>query len=511
MTRPNRTTARSTARSTSRPPLARLAAPPAVASLTLPAANALLPDSFTLLSGPPPGRHEPPALADGATPTRRLWHLADTTYKLPTAEVRVRWAVPEGGASAEGGVMASLLSSILAEQRRSDRYDAERAGISADVSPSTFGFEVDASGFSQRLPEAVRRAVAAVTSMQISEDELSIAKEKYARALAATLAEQPAERASQLTSKVLAEVACLPAERSSALQNVTRASLAAFADGILGRAVLKETLVIGNLDAVAARTIHDDGPGPPPDAQVAAAATQRIANLEGRWVQYAEAAAHPKEAQSAVKLVVQLGRLPIQQAAVAQLLSAAISQPFFDDLRTKQQLGYVVRAGLSVLQEVYHLAFIVQGTAKPPPQMAASVHAFVGNAASLVANLTATQFTHFVASTNKSLLDRTIGAPIKAEGLWTADRRAPARLRPRAPRRRRALERDAGAGRGDGQVARHGGAGRLLVQVHGADAPLPTAADDGYTLVKGGWARRAAQVVAPLDDPAKWRKHARGR
>ena len=143
--------------------LARLAAPPAVASLTLPAANALLPDSFTLLSGAPPGRHEPPALADGATPTRRLWHLADTTYKLPTAEVRVRWAVPEVGASAEGGVMASLLSSILAEQRRSDRYDAERAGISADVSPSTFGFEVDASGFSQRLPEAVRRAVAAVT------------------------------------------------------------------------------------------------------------------------------------------------------------------------------------------------------------------------------------------------------------------------------------------------------------------------------------------------------------
>ena len=40
-----------------------------------------------------------------------------------------------------------------------------------------------------------------------------------------------------------------------------------------------------------------------------AAATQRIANLEGRWVQYAEAAAHPK-AQSAVKLVVQLSGCP---------------------------------------------------------------------------------------------------------------------------------------------------------------------------------------------------------
>ena len=492
--------------------LARLAAPPAVASLTLPAANALLPDSFTLLSGAPPGRHEPPALADGATPTRRLWHLADTTYKLPTAEVRVRWAVPEVGASAEGGVMASLLSSILAEQRRSDRYDAERAGISADVSPSTFGFEVDASGFSQRLPEAVRRAVAAVTSMQISEDELAIAKEKYARALAATLTEQPAERASQLTSKVLAEVAYLPAERSSALQNVSRANLAAFADGILGRAVLKETLVIGNLDAAAARTIHDDGPGPPPDAQVTAAATQRIANLEGRWVQYAEAAAHPKEAQSAVKLIVQLGRLPIQQAAVAQLLSAAISQPFFDDLRTKQQLGYVVRAGLSVLQEVYHLAFIVQGTAKPPPQMAASVHAFVHNAAALVANLTATQFTQFVASTNKSLLDPPLELRSKAEGLWTRiaersydfdrARRVAAALSNATQAQVEAMAESLGSG----------GAGRLLVQVHGADAPLPTAADDGYTLVKGGvGAARGAKWFAPLDDPAKWRKHARGR
>ena len=50
------------------------------------------------------------------------------------------------------------------------------------------------------------------------------------------------------------------------------------------------------------------------------------------------------------------------------------------------------------------------------------------------------------------------------------------------------------------------------MQVHGADAPLPTAADDGYTLVTGGvGAARGAKWFAPLDDPAKWRKHARGR
>ena len=200
-------------------PPRRLAAPPA----SPPSPCRRRTRCFGLVYAPlrgSPGRHEPPALADGATTTRRLWHLADTTYKLPTAEVRVRWAVRSrrvGGGRGDG--LSPLFDPRRAATIRPLRRRA--GGISADVSPSTFGFEVDASGFSQRLPEAVRRAVAAVTSMQISEDELAIAKEKYARALAATLTEQPAERASQLTSKVLAEVAYLPAERSSALQNVT--------------------------------------------------------------------------------------------------------------------------------------------------------------------------------------------------------------------------------------------------------------------------------------------------
>ena len=52
----------------------------------------------------------------------------------------------------------------------------------------------------------------------------------------------------------------------------------------------------------------------------------------------------------------------------------------------------------------------------------------------------------------------------------------------------------------------------LSTVVHQQLLPTVTAADDGYTLVTGGvGAARGDKWFAPLDDPAKWRKHARGR
>ena len=62
--------------------------------------------------------------------------------------------------------------------------------------------------------------------------------------------------------------------------------------------------------------------------------------------------AHPNtdEPNSAVQLALQFGRLGPRQAALAELLSDMLGQPFFNELRTHQQLGYIVGSGLSSAQ-----------------------------------------------------------------------------------------------------------------------------------------------------------------
>lgn len=117
---------------------------------------------------------------------------------------------------------------------------------------------------------------------------------------------------------------------------------------------------------------------------------------------------HPSKSQtqSAVMLTVQLGRLDLEQTAALDMLVAAIEQPFFNDLRTKQQLGYVVSAGLKAYFHTYEIHFLVQGTSKPPENVTKSILTFVEGIPAIIDNVTDEQFVSMVNSSRSALLEK---------------------------------------------------------------------------------------------------------
>ncbi|KAL3896124.1 MAG: hypothetical protein SGPRY_013342 [Prymnesium sp.] len=50
------------------------------------------------------------------------------------------------------------------------------------------------------------------------------------------------------------------------------------------------------------------------------------------------------------------------------MLELALEQPFYGELRTQQQLGYIVQSGVSESEGVRGLSFLVQSSKLPPPQ-----------------------------------------------------------------------------------------------------------------------------------------------
>jgi secreted Zn-dependent insulinase-like peptidase len=145
---------------------------------------------------------------------------------------------------------------------------------------------------------------------------------------------------------------------------------------------------------------------------------QARASLHGPWLLHAVQHPDPTQTQSAVELTIQLGQLEVVQEAAALVLQEAISQPFFAELRTKQQLGYVVQAGLRAAFGVLELGMLVQGTAKPPPNVTASILAFVDAMPALVANLSQADLDAHVDSVRVSLLERPRSLGEKAQRDW---------------------------------------------------------------------------------------------
>ena len=62
-----------------------------------------------------------------------------------------------------------------------------------------------------------------------------------------------------------------------------------------------------------------------------------------------------------------------------ELLNSVISEPFFEDLRTKQQLGYIVSTGVKAIGNTRTLSFVVQSNVAPASKLTDAAWKFIQN------------------------------------------------------------------------------------------------------------------------------------
>ena len=74
---------------------------------------------------------------------------------------------------------------------------------------------------------------------------------------------------------------------------------------------------------------------------------------------------NPVNTNSASYIMVQSLGESAKDHVLIELISSIVEQPFYDDLRTRQQLGYIVSSGVRGLGKIRTLAFIVQSSVAP--------------------------------------------------------------------------------------------------------------------------------------------------
>ncbi|CAJ1361394.1 unnamed protein product, partial [Effrenium voratum] len=167
------------------------------------------------------------------------------------------------------------------------------------------------------------------------------------------------------------------------------AEVAAFAEQLWRRERLFGTsLCWGNLrqaeaDALAAKLQRlDFAPLPPSEWPLPRVAQVPIAPT-GPGVVLVHEVMDPAEENSAVELLFQGGSSrggdpeQMEALAVLQVLASAISDEFYEELRTREQLGYVVSCRADRNEGVFGLLFQVQGAAKSALEVLERIDAFL--------------------------------------------------------------------------------------------------------------------------------------
>jgi secreted Zn-dependent insulinase-like peptidase len=346
--------------------------PPTTAGLTLPERNEFVPEDLSL------------KLADTDTPLPeqvvgrpgiRVWFKQDTRFNVPRANVRIAIRSRQAGVSPLHQVLTKLYVRQVEDQLAEYTYPALLAGLGYTLDPSVTGLLLDVSGYSDKLDLLLARVLSALSAPELDPERFEIARADLARTLKNFEQEDPYDRAIVEIPKLLIVPYWSKAEQHQALADADLSALEAFIPAFLSELEI-EVLVHGNLarnDAldigklVTETLVGESELVELPDPVVLALGPGEQAVRE-------VSVAH---SDSAVALYYQGRRRGYGERARVGLLSQVLSSPFYQELRTNQQLGYLVFASPMPMLEVPGMYFVVQSPVAGPLQLEDRIATFL--------------------------------------------------------------------------------------------------------------------------------------
>merc|ERR1719201_2730755 len=126
----------------------------------------------------------------------------------------------------------------------------------------------------------------------------------------------------------------------------------------------------------------------------------------------------PNDSNNAVVNSYQFGVPDVADRVKLLMLGKMISQPAYDELRTKEQLGYVVFAIMMPHLSTLQLVMIVQGAKKAPDEIDTRIEAVLGNFAKSLHNMSSSEFQSWKASLRSTINKKDENMAQEADRFW---------------------------------------------------------------------------------------------
>ncbi|MGF2686457.1 insulinase family protein [Marinobacter sp. DUT-3] len=321
--------------------------------LRLPEPNPFVPENLNMVSGA--DMDKPVKLADQGGLS--VWYARDTQFGTPKANVYVSIRTPLAQASARGKVLTQLLVDAVNTNLNAWAYPAQLAGLDYSVYSHLRGVTIRVGGYSDKLHTLMTRILTQVADPHLTQQRFDIARQNVIDNLQNKAKERPVQQTSEKVQTLLIEGAWGTDERLRAAREVTLDELRNFASELFAQTD-PVMLAHGNLSQAAALNLAQ---------QVRAvvlngAAITEVPRSTVRQLPEGESVVplsvdHP---DTGYTLYMQGDNTGFSERAAFRLLGQIISSPFYEEIRTTRQLGYIVYATPFEMLETPALGFVVQ-------------------------------------------------------------------------------------------------------------------------------------------------------
>lgn len=340
--------------------LASLRQPDPVAELTLPAPNRFVPTQVDLLAQQPVKLIEEPGLT--------LYYAQDATFERPRVSYQIRIRQPEKMSDLDAVVMRDFYTSVINEMLNEQLYAASAAGLAATVADSSKGVRVSVSGYSQSASSFLDYVLSQMTTINLSDQRFAALKERKLRAWKNAEFSDAYRQTFELERKYLFENHFTSEEKLSAAEDISLDDVQRFAKKLFKKGNV-EMIAYGNVsqqDATRAARQVVDALGLSP-VRARDVYDTRILVLEQD--QPVLAANSLLVNNSAYIQGFMIGDATPMNRAASAMLGNFIGEPYHSEMRTRQQLGYIVASFMREQEGKLYARYLIQSADYPADEL----------------------------------------------------------------------------------------------------------------------------------------------
>lgn len=360
-------------------------------SITLPSANPYITANHQLLTDDTPSEAVIPQKQPDAT--LQHWHATDGTFKTPRANLFLDLVSRDAALTPQALTNHYLLSRLVEESINQALSKAADAGIYGSISGYDLGIQLSITGYRAKQDLLLDEMLTALTSAPLSQQRFIDMKQRVLEYLEDASKRRPYVQAFDKLDQVLVPGSFDESELIPILNKTTLEALQDYRTKWLSG--LKATLLTHG-----ALTQKEASEQASLIKQKLALIPESVARLAVRALKPKQEIAYHSDHQDAVVLVYKQtpfewitnqSELMHQRAAWA-LLGRIIAPVFFEQLRTQEQLGYIVSARHRNLLRHPGLYFLVQSPKATAAELSARIGRFINDFQSELAQIPATTF-----------------------------------------------------------------------------------------------------------------------
>lgn len=356
-------------------------------------------------------------------PSLKLWYKLDQRFKMPRTNAYFLISCKGAYDSAKASVLTDLYVKLIKDALNEILYLANVARLESSLSVAVDKLEIKIHGFNEKLPCLASKISNLLRNFVPSANRFQVMKEELGRAYANSNM-KPLKHATYLRMQILRKRFWCVEEKIDALSSVSLEELNSFIPQLLSQSHI-EALCHGNLledEAMAIANIFKDSLSVQPLA-TAGEPNEAVLKLpSGVSLVFNADAKNAMEENSVIEMYFQIeqdcGQQSVRARAIYDLIEAIISEPCFNELRTKEQLGYSVGCSARMTYRILGFCFRILSAKFTPLYLKQRIDVLINSLQGLLEAIGDSEFKHYVEALIEAKLERDHSLVEETDRYW---------------------------------------------------------------------------------------------